>query len=88
MKMSKPFCIKLSVNISKVNECKVSYRILWYRSLDEWNYPALLLGYSKCFFFLFYKEIIDAQCFLFYISLLNYAHIIIEIERNGSYLTQ
>ena len=23
-------------------------------------------------FFWFYKEIIDAQCFLFYISLLNY----------------
>ena len=37
-----------------------------------------------------YKEIIDAQCFLFYISLLNYAYmdIVIEIEQNRSYLIQ
>ena len=33
----------------------------------------------------FYKEIIDAQYFLFHICLL-YTNIIIKIERNGSYL--
>ena len=35
-------------------------------------------------FLSFYKEIIDAQCFLFYIG----TNVIIEIERNGSYLIQ
>ena len=37
----------------------------------------------------FYKEITDAQCFLFYISLLElFTNIIIKIERNGSHLIQ
>ena len=48
---------------------------------------VVCIGLSEKFLS-FYKEIIDAQCSSLYINLLNYARIIIEIERNGSYLIQ